>query len=663
MRSLFLSVALAAVFLTACASPPPEPPAEPTIVSVSDTVLPTAIPVPSPQRRPVLRVAILGETTPLNVWAFFDSTGADYWDKATQSAYWPTLYRLAPPAWDLQPATAKGAPPPLLCDPSGCTATVTLQPGLTWSDGSPFSASDVVFTINTALRFRLGLNWQQAYNPDMIVRAEALNAYTVKLTLKSAPTVADWQYGLLQGPIVDRTYWQPLIAEAIDLLPGEALVTTIDELEGEIDWTESRLDQVNLSLKTMPPGSLAYLDESRQAKDLENNLVGLYNKLEKNRTLYDTRLAEARASLFSLAHLNEPTLGPWKFASATTGIFENQAQLGTPYGHPWFDSVRYVTYPDESTAVEALINDEVDLILTPDGLSPEGITRLADIPGISLRRNMTSSARFLAFNHANPYLADPALHQALACMLEPQELVETMGGYALPLPGFVLDGFWQNKLVYMPCLGASEDTRLTEAVRLLKQAGYSWEVAPLSGTNGSGLKLETGLVLPDFSLLIPAQDQRREAAAVYIAQQANKLGLTLDVRRSSFDDLLYAVYSSREYDMALLGWRLGAYPGYLCEWFTPSGQNPFAYNGSRPDMSENEGLLYACNAWAQLSNLETAQAWAFQVQSVLMRDLPLIPLYADARVDAYRNVHYSFQEVVNGLGGLYGAPGQAIPIP
>jgi len=664
MRALFLLVALAAVFLTACASPVPEPLVPLTPISVSDTILPTATyVVPPPQRRPVLRVAILGEPTLLNVWAFYDNTSANYWDNATQSGYWPTLYRLAPPDWDIQPATAKGAPPSIICDPANCTATVSLQPGLTWSDGSPFSASDVVFTINTALKFRLGFNWQQAYNPDLLDRAEALNAYTVKLTFKSAPSVADWQYGVLQGPIVNRTYWQPMIAEAVNLLPDETVMTTIGELEDEIDWTQSKLAELNLALKTMDPGNANFLDLTRQARSLDNNLVGLYNKLEKDRTEYDTRLADARASLFSLTHFNEPTLGPWKFASIATGGFENQAHLGTPYGNPWFDRVQYVIYLNEAAAVNALINAEVDLILTPDGLSPGTAARLANIPDVTLRRNMTSSARFLAFNHANPFLADPTLHQALACMLDLQALAERMGSYALPLPGFVLDGFWQNKQVYMPCTGASEDARLTEAIGLLKQAGYTWEVEPRTGANGSGLRFQDGAIFPDFSLLIPAQDHEREAAAIYIAQQANKLGMTLDVRRSSFDDILYTVYGSRDYDMALLGWHLSSYPAYLCDWFTPSGQNPFAYNGSRPDMSENEGLSYACRSWAQLSNLETAQAWAFQAQSILMRDLPLIPLYADARVDAYRNVRYPFREVVDGLGGLYGAPGLAIPIP
>ena len=73
--------------------------------------------------------------------------------------------------------------------------------------------------------------------------------------------------------------------------------------------------------------------------------------------------------------------------------------------------------------------------------------------------------------------------------------------------------------------------------------------------------------------------------------------------------------------------------------------------------------MSACEAWAQVSDLEVAKARASDVQTVLMRELPLIPLYTDVRVDAYRNIQYRYSNVVDGLGGLYGATVQAIPIP
>ena len=654
MRPLYLSLALAAFILSACGTVTTTPePLPATFVPVSTPVPPTA--THRPQRMSLLRIAVLGETTTTNVWALFDEAGTDYWSSATQVAYWPSLYRLAPPSLDLQPATALGQPSPLECGSAPCIATVTLQPNLKWTNASPFSARDVVFTVNTALQFRLGLNWQRTYNPDVLDHAELLDRNTVKFYFKTRPTVADWQYGVLLGPVVNQAYWQPRITDAIDLLPDEALLPAILELEGEFAQKQAEVEALNLSLNTMVPGSTEYTDTSRDAQSLQDDLNSVYNKLEKNRSEYETKLSEARASLFELDNSNEPTLGPWKFASDAEKSYENQVNLGTPFGNPWFDSVRYVTYPNESAAAGALLNDEVDIILTPDGLSHGAVSKLINNPEIMLSSNMTRSARFLTFNHANPDLADPILHQALACMIDPKILMENLGDDTAPLSGFTLDEFWHYKEASLPCTGLSADARLAEAIRLFKSAGYSWEDEPFPDAVGSELRSPSGSALPGFKLLTPQQDPIRDTAADYIAQQAQILGLSIEAKVVDSDELFYEVYGSRNYDMALLGWSLSVYPSYLCDWFLPSEQNPFGYYGSN--------LAAACEAWNQVSDLETAKTHANEVQSILMRDLPLIPLYTGVRVDAYRNVRYPFAEVVDGLGDLYGAPALAIPIP
>jgi ABC-type transport system substrate-binding protein len=218
-----------------------------------------------------------------------------------------------------------------------------------------------------------------------------------------------------------------------------------------------------------------------------------------------------------------------------------------------------------------------------------------------------------------------------------------------------LDDSWQNPELPLPCADLTGEARQAEAVRLLKEAGYSWNREPGPDTAGSSLMHPGEFLLPSFRLLAPEQDRMREITAKYIAQQAEILGLSVKIQLIKSDDLLYAVYGSQDYDMALLGWRLSAYPSYLCDWFMPWGQNPFTYSG--------DNLQSACEAWTQSTDLDTAKTHAYEVQSVLAHDLPLIPLYSGVRFDAYRNIRYPFTDVVDGLGGLYGAPELAIPIP
>ena len=664
MRPILISLALAAFFLAACVADTPEPlPMPPSAVPAAANTFDPPTPVYIPQRTAVLRIATLGSTITTNVWALFGEPGADYWSVATQGSYWPSLYRLTLPSLDLKPITAKGRPAPIVCEPATCTATVTLQPGLTWTDGSAFTSADVAFTINTVLQLRLGLNWREAYNPDVLDRVEALDEFTVRFYFKNKPTVADWQYGALQGPIVNRAYWQPRIADALNLRPEDSLLATIKELEAELAWRQADLDNMELSLVAITPESTAYIETTRKAKHLQNDLTGVSNMLKKKRAEYETKLSDARASLLTHTGLDEPTLGPWKFVNHTGGTFENQANLATPFGNPWFGSIRYLTYSNESAAVDALLSNEVDIILTPDGLSADAVSRLENNSDISLWRNTTRSARFLVFNHANPDLAEPVLHQALACMIDPQALMGRLGGDAAPLAGFAVDDFWRQGEASLPCFGTTGDARLTEAIRLLKVAGYSWEGEPASGMSGRGLKGPAGNVLPTFTLLTVEQDLRREMAAQYIAQQAEILGLSIEVQIGSLDELLYVVYSSGDYDLALLGWHLSSYPSYLCDWFMPLDRNPFAYNGSRPTLEGGNRLVSACDAWAQAIDLGMAKTYAFEVQSALMENLPFIPLYTTVRVDAYRNIRYPFAQIVDGLGGLYGAPGLVMPAP
>jgi hypothetical protein len=111
------------------------------------------------------------------------------------------------------------------------------------------------------------------------------------------------------------------------------------------------------------------------------------------------------------------------------------------------------------------------------------------------------------------------------------------------------------------------------------------------------------------------------------------------------------VFSSGDYDMAVLGWRLAEYPGYLCEWFQPP--SPLYYG--------SEELTSACVGLTSTADLETARQAILDVQSVLVRDLPFIPLYQSPGFEAYRAVSYPFGTALGGVSGLYGAPQLAVP--
>ena len=75
-----------------------------------------------------------------------------------------------------------------------------------------------------------------------------------------------------------------------------------------------------------------------------------------------------------------------------------------------------------------------------------------------------------------------------------------------------------------------------------------------------------------------------------------------------------------------------------------------------------EQIGQECQKLASTSDMGTARAEIFQIQEQLAQELPFIPLYVDLTYDAYRDIRYPFQHLMDGLSGVYGAPSEAIPV-
>lgn len=208
--------------------------APPAAVNVPPPVIATPIASPAVAlHAPEIRFALIGNATNANVWALFDSKGYSYNDYAIRSGYWPRLYDLTIPDGQFEPQAALGLPSVVQAEGSLFTATVRLRPDLLWTDGSAFTADDAVFTINTSLGFGLGFDWHAFYDPDWLDHASAPNPNTVKFYFRRAPNVAVWQYGALQGPIVQKKYWASRIEKATALLPSAESTARVESPPGK----------------------------------------------------------------------------------------------------------------------------------------------------------------------------------------------------------------------------------------------------------------------------------------------------------------------------------------------------------------------------------------------------------------------------------------------
>jgi len=620
--------------------------------------VPISIPTPtessSPAHDPEIRFALIGKPHSVNVWQLFDESGATYVDYALRAEYWPRLYHLAPQDSSFQPYAAESLPSEVTQDGRLYSATVKLRPNLKWTDGSFFTADDVAFTVNTALAFELRYDWSAYYPREYLDHVEAVDPSTAKFFFKQKPNVGVWQYGALQGPIVQKSFWESNVKTAAKLLPNAASRAEVDQARADLTTAQSDFAEVSAQV-------LALKEAGKQNRKLDGNLLHLQeeltfaqNKLSKLLEEYAAQIKLAQEALYAAADEKEPTLGAWMPDLKTEDAWVNKANPDFPFNTPNFSRSSYRFFADEKSALTAFQKGEVDFILSPDGMS-------SDVPeGLALKYNPSDRARFLVFNPLNNYLADPTFRSALACMIDQKALAtDILQNKVATLDSFVLSSQWHDANLKDACADMDKSARIEYAVKMLRDAGYSWTQEPNSNNAGQGLMLSNGEPFPKITLLAPTKDEDalRYSAANYIAEQAQYLGIPLVVQEVSLNDAVYAVYSSKKYDMALMGWRLSEYPSYFCEWDNGGSENLTSYGSTR--------LKSACDALKAESNLDAAKQAVGQIEAALMSELPFIPLFTVIQADVYQNLEYPVPagNLINGWNGLYGAPTYAIPAP
>ena len=662
----FLSIG-AAFFLTLLSASCAPQPAASRVAEPTSLSSPTIVSVHAPE----IRFALIGEPHAMrvNVWELFDESGATYTDYALRAEYWPRLYHLAPPNRTFEPLAADGMPSEVIQGGEFYIATVKLRTDLKWTDDSPFTAEDIAFTVNTALAFEFGYDWSAYFPGEYLDHVEAIDPSTVKYIFKQMPNVGVWQYGALQSPIVQKAFWESAVKNASNLLPKDTLRADIDEAYINLATAQSdvaRLEAQVLALKLSGKQN-RILDSD--LKRVQGELTFAQNNLNKLLDDYALQVKSAQETLYTVDDEEEPMLGTWMPAGEENGVWVNKVNPNFPFIRPNFDRAVYHVFKDEDAAINAFQNGEVDFILSPNDLTRE----VKDAKYYS-----SYSARFLVFNPLRMQLADPAFRAALSCMIDRDVLAgDILQNHAAPLDSFVLSSQWHDSNIKDACGGMDRSSRIEHAIKLLKDAGYSWAQEPNAESAGKNLLLSAGEAFPKVNLAAPSKedDALRYTAAKYIAEQAQYLGIPFAVQEMSINDVVYAVYSSQKYDVALMGWRLSEYPAYLCEWV--GEQNLYLYNNSRTALSkENEdngnaaegpalSVVEGCDALDVESNLDEARQVSHQVEAALMSELPFIPLFTVMQADVYQGLSYPAPaaNILNGWNGLYGAPSYAMPLP
>ena len=200
--------------------------------------------------------------------------------------------------------------------------------------------------------------------------------------------------------------------------------------------------------------------------------------------------------------------------------------------------------------------------------------------------------------------------------------------------------------------------RIRRAYDILRKAGYTWRVTPVGPegkvVKGKAIILPDGTPMKKFTILTPPADYDplRAMIGILIQEWLRKLGIPVTARPMSFGALAQRVKIRRQFDMFILGFgNLSLDPDYLRSFFHSGNNKPRGWNTSGYNNPEFDSLS---DRSSQILNLENRRELILEMQRILMRDLPFIPLYDPKLVEAVRTDRFSgWVEMLGGIGNTW----------
>lgn len=532
----------------------------------------------------VYRVGVLAGITANNFWDFYGREPS-VWNSYILGPTKPALYALDESgAVTLELATEVAAPTQ---QDGTWQVQVTLRDDMAWSDGTPITAHDFVFTYDTVDALELGGSWADGF-PEAIESVEALNDHQLLIEFGARPNLAVWPHGSGLVPLMPAHVWS-----------SHTQGITADDL-----YAIANVEDVG-------GGPLTVVSVSPQ------RVVAIANP---------------------------------GYVAATAP-----------------DTVEYVVFDGIDQAADALVEGDLDTILTPKGLTGDQLSRFADDDGIEVTASPGNGIRYLGFNLDRDPMSRLEFRQAVALLVDREGLAQAIAPNGQATYAFVNEA---NAVWYDPesadgnasRFGGPLPERLDAALEGLRSAGYTWTTEPRIGADGS-VVAGSGLTIdgetPDPLTILTtgnSHDPWRPEYAASIAKIVGWLGFEVHSLETDFDTVVDLAFTpgadgALGYDMYLLGWTLGnpSLPGYYRTLFAADGE----MNNTGYASPEFDALL---DDFESSFAVEDAREALWRMETELAADLPYLLLYSSSITEAYRSDRITFT-TTPGLGGLQAVSG------
>ncbi|MDY6792599.1 MAG: ABC transporter substrate-binding protein [Thermodesulfobacteriota bacterium] len=475
-------------------------------------------------------------------------------------------------------------------DESTISYTVELRPAK-WSDGSEFTSEDVAFTGRLIKEFKVP---RYRARWKFIKKIETPDKRTVIFYLEKPMAVFTTR--TLTSPIVQKKEWAPVVEKARN---SEKPLTTLQ----------------NYKIKK-PVGTGPFV------------------------------LKQWRQGAFLFVQKNKHFFG--------TGHNIDGRMLG-----PNISGIIFKFFGTSDAAILALKKGTMDMFWW--GIQAGYLEDLKKVPGIRLFSNERSALYYWGFNLRKLPFSDVNLRRAIAVLIDKDFIItRIVQGHATRMNSVIPPGnkFWLCSDLPRYGEGISREERIKKAYEILKKTGYTWKVPPVNEAGklvkGQEIRLPNGEPMKKFSILTPPADYDplRAMSGIIIQEWLKEIGIPVSAKPMAMGALLQKVKSQHDFDAFILGYgRLDIDPDWMRKFFH-SGQDK--KRGGNKAGYHNLDFDRIADESAATMDKEKRRKLIKEMQRIILRDVPYIPLYTPDLIEAVREDKFTgWVETLEGIGNLW----------
>ena len=288
--------------------------------------------------------------------------------------------------------------------------------------------------------------------------------------------------------------------------------------------------------------------------------------------------------------------GPFKFVEHKKGVSITLERNDEYWGDtPILDKIIFSIIPDEMTAYQAFLQDEVDYLGT--GVPSTNTNDFDDNPDYEVYLQLSMNRLYLAFNFEDEHFSKPEVRKAVAMGVDRQMIYDRVangvGGVAETFISPMAEDFADDRYT-MP------EHNVEQARKLLEQAGYT------ANADGYYFSME-------FSVF---ENGNYKEIAEIIQQNLKEIGIDMRINMMDYAIWTEKVKQNKEYQMTMSAGYQGPDVSGIAGRVSTHGSNNFMnFSNARLDECLEEAL--------KTSDHETRKAYYSEVQKIMSEEMPM----------------------------------------